>query len=197
MLSKKDPLLRQELEQRLKALDAEIEKLAVPQQKPQPENAYTKCVQQLKVAKYQRDWQLKEVERVHKELEDMRRTLELQELVAKATQEAVEQAYQELGKQAAKGGPGHVRYPPEPQVVAAAPREVIVDLCAKLQAGLFGFCDDPDAQCSKYVEAWDMQGKKSAGPMETPASWALKKVAEYLMELVETERPQNKTRAGE
>ena len=58
--------LRQALEQKLKALDADIEKLAVTQQKPLPDTAYTKCVQQLEVATYQRDWKLKEVERVQK-----------------------------------------------------------------------------------------------------------------------------------
>ena len=33
----------------IKELDAEIEKKATPQQKPQPENAYMKCVKQLRI----------------------------------------------------------------------------------------------------------------------------------------------------
>ena len=51
-------------------------------------------------------------------------------------------------------GPGQVRFPPEPTVLAASSKEVIVELCAKLQAGLFGFCENPDAEYAKYVETW-------------------------------------------
>ena len=43
--------------------DQEIEQVAIPQQKPYPDNAYKKCVQALRQAKEQREWAQKEVER--------------------------------------------------------------------------------------------------------------------------------------
>ncbi|MFM7981811.1 MAG: hypothetical protein ACKPKO_21085, partial [Candidatus Fonsibacter sp.] len=118
--------------------------------------------------------------------------LELQETVLRAAQHAAGLAQEALEVGTSKKGPGQVRIPPEPTVLAASSKVVIVELCAKLQDGLVGFCENPDAEYATYVEAWKGQATQGTGAMGTPASWALKKVADSLMEMVQPERPANK-----
>ena len=121
--------------------------------------------------------------------------MESKEVVLRAAESAVARALAATQSGSAQKGPGQVAFPPEAPVVTASAQEVIVDLCAKLQVGILGFCADPDGEYAKYAAAWKFEGAQSAGPMETPVAWGLKKVAESLMEIVDTERPAKRAKS--
>ncbi|MFM7977753.1 MAG: hypothetical protein ACKPKO_00415, partial [Candidatus Fonsibacter sp.] len=131
----------------IKELDAEIKKDGGSPAKASAGNAYMKSLKQLRIAKEQRDWEQKEVERLQKEIDDNKLRFDQLETVVEDAQTAVVLAQEAVQKETQqKKGPRHASVTPEPTVLAASAEEVIVGVCAKLQAGLFGFCESLDAE---------------------------------------------------
>ena len=188
-----------------KEVEKQIEEAAAPAPQPNPYNVYVKAVMELKVTEEARKGIQDRIVALKEELEAQESRLVKATLIEQAATKAVLSLRDAAGLAKRNRDPGEVQLEPEATLkMGGGPRQgqvtadteagsILTDLMERLEAGAFGFTQNPDGEYQEYVDQWELEhpeGYQSQIEMKMPpAEWAMRQVARHVKAMINKEPP--------
>ena len=189
----------------VKEVEKQIEEAAAPAPQPNPYNVYVKAVMELKVTEEARKGIQDRIVALKEELEAQESRLVKATLIEQAATKAVLSLRDAAGLAKRNRDPGEVQLEPEATLkMGGGPRQgqvtadteagsILTDLMERLEAGAFGFTQNPDGEYQEYVDQWELEhpeGDQSQIEMKMPpAEWAMRQVARHVKAMINKEPP--------
>jgi len=183
----------------------QIEEAAAPAQQPNPYNIYVKAVMELKATEEARKGIQDKIVALKEELEAQESRLVKATLIEQAATKAVLSLRDAAGLAKRTRDPAEVQLEPEAtlrtgsgacqgQVTADTEAgSILTNLMARLEAGAFGFTQNPDGEHQEYVDQWELEHpEENQSQSETkmpPAEWAMQQVARHVKAMINKEPP--------